>query len=232
MRYVPLVSSRDTGPRLVKRYENRKLYDSQARRYVTIEKLAEMVAGGQDLHVVDQKSGDDITSVVLAQVVLEGLKQRTARIPRQVLSRLVRLGFAPRRGSSHEPSPARLAEQARAEAERIATGLLSRGRLSIEEALALRRDITQAVQRIVTETQNGLEARIRGLIELSESEAGLTPSLETLRQRLLTFESQLEPRVEPSGSAGSTPARRRRAAAKPRGRKRRKRAPEGRDRAR
>src|SRR5262249_59456401 len=78
--------------RLIRRYENRKLYDVQARRYVTLDDLARLVAEGTEVRAVDLKTGEDITTVVLAQVVLEGIKQRTASIPHQVLSRIIRLG--------------------------------------------------------------------------------------------------------------------------------------------
>src|SRR6187397_1579613 len=79
-------------PRLIRRYENRKLYDDQARRYVTLDQLSRLIGGGTEVRVVEQRTGEDITTVVLAQVVLEGIKQRTANIPHQVLSRLIRLG--------------------------------------------------------------------------------------------------------------------------------------------
>jgi len=78
--------------RTIRRYDNRKLYDAQARRYVTLDELSRLIGGGTEVRVVEQRTGEDITTVVLAQVVLEGIKQRTATIPHQVLSRLIRLG--------------------------------------------------------------------------------------------------------------------------------------------
>ena len=77
--------------RVIRRYDNRKLYDPAARRYVTVEDVAEMVSAGEDVKVVDQKSGEDLTNVILAQVLLDRLKDKTAVVPRQVLVRLVRL---------------------------------------------------------------------------------------------------------------------------------------------
>ena len=87
---------RSAAPRLIKRYDNRKLYDAGARRYVTIEDIARLITAGEDVFVQDQKSGQDITSVVLAQVILDGVKERTDSIPRQVLTRLIRLGGGPK----------------------------------------------------------------------------------------------------------------------------------------
>lgn len=69
------------APRLIKRYDNRKLYDPSARRYVSIEDIARLITAGEDVFVQDQKSGEDITSVVLAQVILDGVKERAGSIP-------------------------------------------------------------------------------------------------------------------------------------------------------
>ena len=193
----------DAAPaeRLLKRYANRKLYDPAARRYVTLDDVARGVSGGGEIKVVEQETGDDITSVVLAQVILEGLKERTARIPRQVLTRIIRLGAAPLT-PEHEPPapPQQAAARARAEAERIVSDLIRKGRLSLEEALALRQDIAQAVHRIVTDAQHGIEGRLRGLLDHTEREGGVSPSLQSLRERLLSLETYLD-----SPAAGRKP---------------------------
>src|SRR5258708_13405029 len=89
--------------RVIKRYQNRKLYDPATRRYVTLEELGAWVAAGQEVQVQDQKSGQDLTTLSLAQVMLEGIKQSTARIPRQVLARVIRLGSGP--GAAFDRAP-------------------------------------------------------------------------------------------------------------------------------
>jgi polyhydroxyalkanoate synthesis repressor PhaR len=195
--------------RVIKRYDNRKLYDPKARRYVTLDDLARQIGAGEDVRVVDQRTGDDLTTVILAQVMLEGLKQRTASIPHQVLSRLIRLAHtastpaARGKGSAWAEwtGPSEAAARAKDEAERIVSGLLSRGRLSLDEALALRQEMAGSVQRIVQDAQTGLESRLRGLMERSETEHGVNPALQALKTRLLTFENLLAP-VPPPRPAG------------------------------
>jgi polyhydroxyalkanoate synthesis repressor PhaR len=148
--------------RLIRRYDNRKLYDVAARRYVTLDELQGFVSAGEEVTVLDQKTGDDLTSLTLAQIILEGLRQRTARIPRSVLMQLVRLQSLPGPGK-HWPSPQEAAQRTREEAEKIVGGLLARGRLSLEEGITLRRDIVQSVGHLVAEAQAGLETGLQRL---------------------------------------------------------------------
>jgi polyhydroxyalkanoate synthesis repressor PhaR len=192
LRYIVAVTEKPAPdvPRPIKRYRNRKLYDAEAKRYVTLEDLGAMIGRGHDLRVVDQTSGEDVTPLTLAQVVLEGIKQRSARIPRQVLTRLVRMGFGPTSDGDDWPGPQEAATRAREEAERIVAGLISRGRLTLEEALTLRQEIAQSVHRLVAEAQAGIEGRIRGLLERADHGKG-NPSLGSLKGRLSTLETYL-----------------------------------------
>src|SRR4029078_8114357 len=110
----------------------------------------------------EQRTGEDITTVVLAQVVLEGIKQRTAHIPHQVLSRLIRLGSSRTGGIAEWSDPQEPPARARHEAERIVSGLVQRGRLTLDEALALRQDIAGSAQRLLGEAPDTEAARGRG----------------------------------------------------------------------
>ncbi len=130
------------APRLIKRYDNRKLYDAGARRYVTIEDIARLIAAGEDVEVQDQASGDDITTVVLAQVILDGVKDRNDSIPRQVLTRLIRLGSGPVSAWSEWEGPHEAAVRARAEAEKL----------------------TVSVHRILSDAQSAVESGLRHLL--------------------------------------------------------------------
>ncbi|MGD8897291.1 MAG: polyhydroxyalkanoate synthesis regulator DNA-binding domain-containing protein [Acidobacteriota bacterium] len=183
-----MTSETTPAPRVIRRYSNRKLYDPTARRYVTLEAVAGLIAGGQEVEIVEQGSGEDITNLVLAQVLLEGLRQRTARVPRQVLARLIRLAAGPASDWGHWPEPREAAGRAGDEAEKIAGRFLSRGRPSLEDAVALREEIGQLVHRLVTEAQSGLEARFRGLLQMGEGAAGR--SLGALRLGLNVFEGR------------------------------------------
>lgn len=185
--------------RRIRRYGNRKLYDPAAGRYVTLQQLAELVGAGHELLVTDQASGEDLTNATLAQVLLEQMRGGASRIPRQVLTRLIRLASGPPSAWSRWPEPQDLAGRARTEAERIVSRLLGRGRLGLDDAVALRHELGQLVQRLVAEAQSGVETRLRGLVAKGEGVAGR--SLEALKGRLEAIEGYLEPDVEEKAPA-------------------------------
>lgn len=64
--------NRSASPRVVKKYSNRRLYDTAESRYVTLEELAESIRRGADARVVDAQTGDDLTQATLAQIIIEG----------------------------------------------------------------------------------------------------------------------------------------------------------------
>lgn len=78
------------APMLVKKYSNRRLYDTESSRYITLDELAERIRDGADVRVVDAKSGADLTQATLVQLILEGPSARLLPVP--MLVQLVRMG--------------------------------------------------------------------------------------------------------------------------------------------
>jgi polyhydroxyalkanoate synthesis repressor PhaR len=79
---------------VIKRYSNRKLYDTQASRYVTLEELEELIRAGKEISVVDVSTGEDLTSITLAQIILENERSHRAALPSAFLHQLVKYGEA------------------------------------------------------------------------------------------------------------------------------------------
>ena len=79
---------------VIKRYSNRKLYDTQESRYVTLEEIEEMIRAGREIAVVDAASGEDLTSVTLAQIILENERNHRATLPTAFLHQLIKHGEA------------------------------------------------------------------------------------------------------------------------------------------
>jgi polyhydroxyalkanoate synthesis repressor PhaR len=79
---------------VIKRYSNRKLYDTQESRYVTLEELEELIRAGKEISVVDVSTGEDLTSVTLAQIILEKERNHRATLPTAFLHQLIKHGEA------------------------------------------------------------------------------------------------------------------------------------------
>ena len=76
---------------LIKKYRNRRLYDTSDSRYVTLDELAAKVRSGTDVQVVDASSGEDLTQATLAQIIFES-RGAAKLLPAPLLTRLIRLG--------------------------------------------------------------------------------------------------------------------------------------------
>ncbi len=94
-------SSAQAEPVIIKKYANRRLYNTAASSYVTLEHLSEMVRAGVDFIVLDAKSDEDITRSVLAQIIFEQESRGQNLLPVPFLRRLIRFygdqmqGFLP-----------------------------------------------------------------------------------------------------------------------------------------
>lgn len=78
-------------PKVIKRYANRKLYDTERSCYVTLEEISQMIKEGEDVQVVDNKTKDDLTAVTLAQIIVEEEK-KVARMPLKLLRSIIQSG--------------------------------------------------------------------------------------------------------------------------------------------
>jgi polyhydroxyalkanoate synthesis repressor PhaR len=81
-------------PRLVKRYSNRKLYDTSESRYVTLDEIARWVKAGEDVKIVENESGEDLTAVTFAQIILEEERKKNGYLSLPLLRNLIQHGEA------------------------------------------------------------------------------------------------------------------------------------------
>ncbi|MEM1032203.1 MAG: polyhydroxyalkanoate synthesis regulator DNA-binding domain-containing protein [Myxococcota bacterium] len=77
------------GKRVIKRYSNRKLYDTTDSRYVTLNQIGEMVRSGDDVQIIDNKTKEDKTEVTLALILSEDLKNKPRSVPLHTLRNLI-----------------------------------------------------------------------------------------------------------------------------------------------
>jgi polyhydroxyalkanoate synthesis repressor PhaR len=75
----------------IKKYANRRLYDTESSSYITLDRLAEMVREGREFEVVDAKTGEDITRTVLTQIIVDEEARGSTMLPVNFLKQLIGL---------------------------------------------------------------------------------------------------------------------------------------------
>lgn len=127
---------------LIKRYPNRKLYDTNAKRYITLESISDLILEGYDVEVKDHETGEDLTGVTLSQIIFEREKKDAGYLPSALLANLIRTGGDSldyvRRSLNASIGAMRMLEAA--VDQRIDT-LVRRGEIDEDEAGLLRQEI-------------------------------------------------------------------------------------------
>ena len=76
----------------IKRYPNRKLYDTEAKQYITLDEIADLIRQGKEIRVTDNVTGEDLTAITLSQIIFEQEKKQSGFLPRSVLTGLIQTG--------------------------------------------------------------------------------------------------------------------------------------------
>lgn len=79
-----------TAPRAIKKYANRRLYDTESSRYVTLADIRELVVGGTDVDILDDVSGENLTRQLLLQIIVDSERARDPLLSARLLTRLIR----------------------------------------------------------------------------------------------------------------------------------------------
>jgi polyhydroxyalkanoate synthesis repressor PhaR len=79
-------------PVIIKRYPNRKLYDTERKKYITLEGIAGLIRQGEEVQVLDHTTGEDLTTLTLSQIIFEQEKRRGGFLPKTVLTGLIQAG--------------------------------------------------------------------------------------------------------------------------------------------
>jgi polyhydroxyalkanoate synthesis repressor PhaR len=192
--------------KIIKRYPNRKLYDLERKRYVTLDDIALMIQEGEDVQVLDHDTGEDLTTVTLSQIIFEREKKRSGFLPQTVLTLLVRTGGGTldylRRSLQTSLGVLRMLEE---EIDRRLEMLVNKGEMAQEEAERLRREIfagSEAIREALPDLR--LEAALARLgVPTSKDIEVLQRQVEELTARV----EQLLQQTQPGTAASSAPAR-------------------------
>ena len=157
--------------RIIKRYANRKLYDTEHSRYVTLDQISEMIRNGDDVKIVDNKTKEDLTTVTLAQIIFEEEKKQRSFLPLNAMRNIIQSGGewfaeAQRRVVSILPTKKKDGEEGDGEstdpaAEDDATDEASQKKKSVA---ALREWIDHSKHRL-EDWQKQVDSKVRGVVE-------------------------------------------------------------------
>lgn len=181
-------------PVIVKRYANRKLYNTNTSSYVTLSEIARMVRDGEDVRIVDYKTKRDITSVTLSQIVFENEKKQKL-IPSQTLRDIIQSGgeviseFIQRRvdfGGLKE-----LKEEAERKAAAIEK-LYHKGPFSREEAARLMRELFLGSSPNLEDLQKRVDERLKVLIGPLATPGLVRREFDALKAEVDLLSSKLE----------------------------------------
>lgn len=89
---VGMASKANTRTKIIKRYQNRKLYDTQQSCYVTLDDIAKMIRSNEEVMVIDNKTKNDITSATLTQIIFEAEKKASQYAPLFTLREIIQNG--------------------------------------------------------------------------------------------------------------------------------------------
>jgi polyhydroxyalkanoate synthesis repressor PhaR len=176
-------------PKIIKRYTNRKLYDTVESRYVTLDEIAEMVKAGTEVRIVDNRSKEDLTSVTLAQIIFEEEK-KTSKMSLRTLKDLIRHG-GERAAQLVEGTQAELrgrVEAVKQAAEQRVQTLLKTGQQTSDRA----KEMVAASQEAVSQFQRKVDDRVRTAVDGMANLGDLRRDLTSLSDRIADLERKLE----------------------------------------
>ena len=173
---------------LIKRYANRKLYNTESSRYITLKGIAELIHEGREIQVIDNESGEDISSIVMSQILVDDQRQQRSgdsAVSGHVLSELIQRGGdalynALRRGMDD-------AQDNISEVRDNVRKFLDRGGRRELELPDISRAVHQSVERVLKvidlPTRSDMEALNKNLERLATALESFELRIQTLEER-------------------------------------------------
>lgn len=177
--------------RTIKRYSNRKLYDTEDKRYITLDQIAELVRDGQDIRVVENQTGQDLTNVTLSQILLEQEKKEST-IPKTFFMDLIQrsqtsvVDFWKKNVATYFEGGF-LSED---KIEENVDALVEQGELAQEEATQLKDEIKTRNRSFKHRLDQLVEKRVQEI--LAKLNIPSTAEVEALRAKIAELNEQLD----------------------------------------
>jgi len=176
--------------RIIKRYANRKLYDTEHSRYVTLDQISEMIRQGDDVKIVDNKTKEDLTTVTLAQIIFEEEKKQRSFLPLGAMRNIIQSGGewfaeAQRRVQSILPGKRKDGEPENDDSPPEDEAMVKKRSLA-----SLREWVDHSKQRL-EEWQKQVDTRIRETIEGISPFHSVNKDVRALADRIAELETKL-----------------------------------------
>jgi polyhydroxyalkanoate synthesis repressor PhaR len=194
--------------RIIKRYANRKLYDTEHSRYVTLDQISEMIRNGDDVKIVDNKTKEDLTTVTLAQIIFEEEKKQRSFLPLGAMRNIIQSGGewfaeAQRRvqsilpglpGKKKEDGDGGTAASPTTEPDPVAADGTT---LPVDEAMVKKRSLASLREWVdhskhrLDEWQKQVDSKIRSAIEGISPFSAVNKDVRALADRIADLEAKL-----------------------------------------
>ena len=185
-------------PKVIKRYTNRKLYDTVESRYVTLDEIAQMIKGGAEVKVLDNKSKEDLTSVTLAQIIFEEEKKRS-QMPLGMLREIIRNGGETLTGLYNDKVGGKVAERisevkSKAEALRENVEQKLRGVTSLlrrDELNEKAKEVWAAGEKAADDLRGKVDETVKQAMDTLQT-SGVLAEWEKVQKRIEAIEKKIE----------------------------------------
>ena len=171
-----------SGTKIVKRYANRKLYDTERSCYVTLDDISTMIKSGEEVQVIDNKTGDDLTSVTLAQIIFE-TEKKAHFMPLNLLRGLI------------QQSGENIGGFAREQVETVQSRAQDIRDTASDTVTRITSQFGETVGRVIKPGAEGAEEAVEG-VESKQSPASVKEMLSSSQKNLEEIQRGIEERVQ------------------------------------
>ena len=185
---------------IIKRYPNRKLYDTENKQYITLNRIAELIREGKEVQVIDHTSNEDLTTITLSQIIFEQEKKQSGFVPKNVLAGLVQAGGDTLHAFRNAlASPLDLLPDVDLEIERRINKLVQEGKLAEEQGRNILGQLLETGRQTAEKTQAGSETYLKKL--LSKRGIPTQDEIAKLSKQIDKLATKLESLAQPKTGA-------------------------------
>jgi polyhydroxyalkanoate synthesis repressor PhaR len=168
--------------RVIKRYTNRKLYDTDQSRYVTLDDIAKLIRDNEEVRVIDNETQDDLTAVTFAQIILEEEKRKTNLVSVPFLRKLIHSG---------EAAVQDLSDQAKRALDQIGDFTGRAGGRAIDEAIEESRGLASDLLSLPQKRLEALQEIAQKQVDRIRHSPSLQREIERLEKSIHSIEQLL-----------------------------------------